>query len=84
MGAKVVAGCLGVVSRRGEVFVRFFVSGLGLIPKACIITVGYGLDCYASYFLSCFPDVYDSFSDIIVLDCDFKKCDDINCYTPSF
>jgi hypothetical protein len=38
-----VAGCLGVVSRRGEVFVRFFVSGLGLNPKAFIITVVYGL-----------------------------------------
>jgi hypothetical protein len=53
--------------------VKLFVSGLGLIPKAFIITVVYGLDCYASYFLPCFPDVYDFFSDVIVLDCDLNN-----------
>jgi len=42
MRAKDVAGCLGLVSRASEAlfFFRFFVSGLGLIPKACIVTVG--------------------------------------------
>jgi hypothetical protein len=33
----------------------------------------YGLDCYPSYFIYCFPDVYHSFSDVTVLVCDLKK-----------
>jgi len=34
----------------------------------------------ASYFLLCSPYVYESFSDVVVLRCDFKKFDDFNPY----
>jgi len=50
--ANVVAGYLGIVSFRvATFFFRFFVSGLGLIPKAGIVTVGYGLQCYLPHIL---------------------------------
>ena len=69
-----MAGCLAIVSHRCEaLFLDFLFSGLGLIPEACNITVGYGLYFYASKFISCFPYVYEAFSDVIVLGRDFKN-----------
>ena len=79
-----MAGCLGVVSCRSEAFLFLDILLVAWNSEGSYCYRGIWASLLSFPFSFLFSLFYDSFSDIIVLGCDFKQFDDFNCNTLVF